>query len=155
MKFVLILCLAVATVLGAAPGAAAFKLAPPSVGFSGSGAITITTPSGGAYKCKLALHGATNAIGVGRITSAHFIPGPAACANTAASGLPWKAVAVTAATAKILNMGVITPFGNCGLATVPVAISGGGVWTINHPLPPACLNVSASFATAPPIKIVP
>ena len=155
MKFLVTLSLAAAIVFGAAPGAAAFKLGPPSVAFSGSGAISITTPSGSAYKCKLNVRGHTTSTGVGKITTVVFTPGVSACANTAASAMPWTVKAVTATTARIINMAVITPFGNCGVATVPFAISGGGVWTINHPLPPACLNVSASLTTAPPIIIVP
>ena len=155
MKVFITLALAGAVVVGAAPPSAAFKLAPPSTSFSGSGPISITTPTGGAYKCTLSVRGSTSATGVGKIAVAVFSPGQSQCANTAASGLPWTVKAVNATTARIVNMAVITPFGNCGVGPVPFAVSGAGVWTINHALPPACLHLNATVPTAPPIKIVP
>jgi hypothetical protein len=155
MKTIVTLALAGAVVMGAAPPSVAFKLAPPSTVFSGSGPITITTTTGGAYKCTLSVRGSTNAVGVGKIVVAVFSPGQSACANTAASGLPWTVKAVNATTARIVNMAMITPFGNCGVAPVPFAVSGGGVWTINHALPPACSHLHAVVTTAPPIIIVP
>lgn len=154
MKTLATLALASAVTFGGAPGAAAFKLAPPSATFSGSGPVSFTT-TGGAYECKLSVRGSTNNKGVGKITTAIFTPGASACANTVASGLPWKVKAVSATTAKIVNLTINSAFGPCGPATVPVAINGGGVWSINAPVPPACSNVNASFPTSPPIVIVP
>jgi hypothetical protein len=154
MKTIVTFVFAGAVVLGAAPPAAAFKLAPPSTMFSGSGPVTFSSPAG-AYECKLSIRGATSATGLGKITAAVFTPGASACANTAASGLPWKVRAINATTARIINLTINTTFGACGPATIHVAINGGGLWSINTPVPPACATLSASIPTAPPITIVP
>lgn len=156
MKTLAILGLAGAVAAGLAPPAFAFKFAPPGAGFSASGSAMIGAAAGGQYECKLSIRGVTTAKGKAKITAAVFSPGASACANTVATGLPWKAKATGAATAKISNLALTSAFGPCGPASVPVAVSGGGLWTISAaPVPPACATFSAMLPTAPPIVIVP
>ena len=155
MKMVTTLALAGAVMMGGAPQAWAFKLSPPKTSFSGSGPATFAVATGFAYECQLSIRGATNKLGVGRISTAIFNPGAAQCGNTAAVGLPWTVKAINATTAKIINLQIATPFGLCGPATIPVTISGGGVWTINTPVAPTCAKFTANIPTAPPIIIVP
>ncbi|MGI9170277.1 MAG: hypothetical protein ACR2FH_08905 [Caulobacteraceae bacterium] len=154
MKLFTTCILAGALAIGGAGQASAFKLAPPSASFSASGNVNISTP-GGVYECTLSIRGTTNKKGRGKITAAVFSPGASFCSNTTASGLVWKVKAVSATTAKILNLAIVTPFGSCGPTAVPVSVSGGGVWTINAPAPPTCTALAATLPTAPPIVIVP
>ncbi len=64
-------------------------------------------------------------------------------------------MAVTAGTAKINSVSLITPFGNVGPAVVKVKINAAGLWTIaNATLPPGYV-LNAALPTAPAVTIIP
>ena len=86
--------------------ASAFTFAPKSVGFTAVGPVVLAKPTG-QINCTMSAKGVTTAIGTAKITSVSFIPGVAACANTAAQGLPWPAKATGAGVGKIFHVELI------------------------------------------------
>jgi hypothetical protein len=141
---------------GLAGPAAAFVFTPPSTGFSATGGVTLTKPSGESINCTLMVKGNTTAVGKARITGVSFLPGVKACANTAGPGTPWPAVATAANKGKIMKVQVIGAFtGNCGPSVVPIAVNAAGVWSFaNAPLSGGCI-ISGALPTSPRITVIP
>jgi hypothetical protein len=155
MNMLATLALTALSAVTVATPVAAFKFAPPSTSFAATGPVTIRAPSGASYQCTLSIRGRTTSVGKAKITTVVFTPGAAACGNTVAMVLPWRAAAKKATTARIANLGFFTPFGFCGPAGIQVKVSNTGLWTIpNAALLLRCL-FGASLPTSPPIVIVP
>lgn len=139
---------------GFASGASAskFKLSPASTKFTATGATTLVK-GGVTVPCTANFKGATNAMGVGKVTAATFT-GSALCTSITAGSLPWKAQAINATTANILLVVVNSPLGTCGPGTVPVTDNASGQLGFNSTLNPGACGVSGTLQTSPVITIV-
>ncbi|MEP6968765.1 MAG: hypothetical protein ABI906_11865 [Pseudomonadota bacterium] len=140
--------------------AAAFSFAPTKTSFfaNGSGFLT-SADAQTTIQCNESVKGHTTKRGKAFIDSLVFSGADSACANTAATGLPWRVKATGPGAGKILNAGFTgAVLGSCGPATFPITVSSAGVWAFSATLPPgtppACF-FSGSLPTSPPIKVVP
>lgn len=140
--------------------AAAFSFAPTRTSFfaNGSGLLS-SADAQTTIRCNESVKGHTTKKGKAFIDSLVFSGADSACANTTATGLPWKVKATGPGAGKILNAGFTgAVLGSCGPATFPITVSGAGVWAFSATLPPgtppACF-FSGSLPTSPPIKVVP
>ena len=155
MKVLSAVLIAGLTCVSLAGPARAFTFAPKSAGFTATGSVVIAKPTG-QINCGMTAKGFTTAIGTAKITAASFTPGVAACANTAAQGLPWPAKAVGAGKGKIAHVSLIGAFtGACGPAVVPITVSGAGVWAFSNASLPGGCKISGSLHTTPHITVVP
>ena len=146
----LIAALACASVAGSAQ---ALSFSPAPTSFTASGVLYLTGQQA-STKCEVSLKGKVTKKGVVNINSLSF-KGSSQCTGTAATALPWKALASGPTLGKILNFGFAGSFfGTCGPGSVPFTDNSSGVWTLAGSIPGGC-SVNGTLSTSPAIVIVP
>ena len=146
--------LVVAASVAATGSALAFSFSPAPKSFFALGTLALGNQQT-SIKCDVSLKGKVNKSGVAKIDSLFFSGAQSACANTTATGLPWKTLASSATLGKIVGFGYTGAFlGTCGPGTVPFTDSASGAWTLAGSIPGGC-SVNGTLNTTPPIVIVP
>ena len=130
---------------------AAYELNPESTNFTGTG-TTSATKNGITLKCNASFTGSVDANGVGSITGGSF-SGQLGCSSVGLSGLPWKALAISATKVKIFGVTFTSPIGNCGPGNLKTTLKAGVIKFTNQPLPGSC-TVSGKITTSPTLSIV-
>lgn len=122
---------------------------PPSTTFTSTGPFAITI-NGTTLACTGTLKWATNVNGGAKIKAAS-LSGPSGCSSVAFFSLPWKAVAISAASATIELVDFTTSLGDCR-SNLGVTVSNS---VLSYTGQFSSCNLQISLTTTPAVSIVP